>query len=55
VNIASGPDAFVAACRQALAEGGARTEARMTEARRHTWDSRIDSLLDGLHAAGLDR
>ncbi len=47
-GIATGAGPFVAACRQALAEQGRHREERIAEARRHTWNARMDTLLETL-------
>ena len=52
-RIGSGVDEFVAACRAALAENGERTAERRAEAAKHSWDQRIDTLLQCLGSAGL--
>ena len=45
VRLATGPDAFVAAVRSALAAGAAGAEERIALAARSTWDDRTDRLL----------
>lgn len=52
-RIASGPHAFAQACREALGENGAGRAARRTEAANHSWQRRVDTLLDSLAAEGL--
>ena len=50
VHLAADPTGFVDACRAALAETGGSTE-RIAEARKHTWDRRLDcvvGVLEGL-------
>ncbi len=47
-RIASGVDAFVTACGEAMAENGAARPARRAEARKHSWERRLDVLLDAL-------
>jgi teichuronic acid biosynthesis glycosyltransferase TuaH len=47
-RIASAPDDFVAACREALAAGDVGRETRMAEARKHSWEARVDTLLDAM-------
>lgn len=44
-RIASGNDEFVAACRLALEERDNLRPERIAEARKHTWDARVDALL----------
>jgi glycosyltransferase involved in cell wall biosynthesis len=51
-HIASGADAFVAACKAALGENGSRCDARREEARRHSWAARVDRLLEALKTLG---
>ena len=54
VHLADNPDAFVAACRDALREPASSGPARRAEAQRHTWDARLDcvlSILEGLRDA----
>ena len=45
-RIASSSDAFIAACRVALEEGTALRDARIAEASLHTWEARLDMLLE---------
>jgi len=45
-RIASGSAAFISACRAALDEGDALREARIVEASRHTWEARVDRLIE---------
>ncbi len=45
VKIASSPDEFLAACIESLNEDVTLLEKRRTEARKHSWKSRIDSVL----------
>ena len=45
-RIASGPEAYIAACRAALLEGDDLRAARIAEARRHTWEARVDALIE---------
>lgn len=52
-RIATGIDAFVQACRTALEENGAHTAERKAEARKHSWEQRVDVLLNTLRSAGL--
>jgi len=59
-RIASGPDAFVNACGQALMEGKLLMDARVAMASQHTWDRRVEDLLaileeTNLLASRLDR
>lgn len=44
-RIASGPEAFISACRAALSEQDNLSSKRIAEARHHTWDARVDALL----------
>lgn len=44
-RIASGSDAFVAACSAALTDRDNLSSKRISEARHHTWDARVDALL----------
>jgi glycosyltransferase involved in cell wall biosynthesis len=55
VRLASGPDDFVAACRDALQEGDSLTDARRAEAAGNSWDSRLDQLLDTLKSLNIVR
>ena len=52
VHLAADPDAFVAACRDALQEPPATGPARRAEAQKHTWDARIDCVLSVLEGLG---
>ena len=52
VHLASDPDAFIAACRDALLEPPATGAARRAEAQKHTWHSRIDCVLSILEGLG---
>jgi teichuronic acid biosynthesis glycosyltransferase TuaH len=52
-RIATGPDAFVQACRDALGENGANRAGRRAEAGKHSWDQRVDTLLEALTSQGL--
>lgn len=57
-RIASGPEAFIAACRAALEDlgspqGQALKEQRREEAGHHSWEARLDDLLAALEGAGL--
>jgi glycosyltransferase involved in cell wall biosynthesis len=52
-RIATGQDAFVQACREALGENGAYRAGRRAEAARHSWDQRVDTLLQSLASQGL--
>jgi glycosyltransferase involved in cell wall biosynthesis len=52
-RIASGPDAFVQACREALGENGAQQAGRRAEAAKHSWEQRVEVLLDTLSSEGL--
>jgi glycosyltransferase involved in cell wall biosynthesis len=54
-RIASGTDPFVRECRAALQENGAQCAARREEARKHSWDQRVDALLDTLSSQGLTK
>jgi len=54
-RIASGADPFVRECRAALQENGAQRAARREEARKHSWDQRVDALLDTLSSQGLTK
>ncbi len=47
-KIASGTEEFVKACQLALRENGSQRAERMSEARRNTWESRVDGLLSAL-------
>lgn len=47
-HIASGADNFISACRDALQESGDLRRDRMAEAKKNTWDSRIEKLLEVL-------
>ena len=51
-RIASGAEAFVAACRAALNGHGHRSSEQIAEARLHTWDARLDTLLEKLAELG---
>lgn len=51
-RLASGPAAFVAACGEALQEGDRLTAARQAEAARHSWEARLDVLVEALRTAG---
>ena len=46
VRLASGADAFASAVEAALAEDPAAGEARRFEARRHSWNSRLDEIVE---------
>ncbi len=50
VRIASGADDFARAVEDALQEAPAAGEARRAEARRHSWDARLDQVLQVLDA-----
>ena len=50
VRLADGADEFAAAVHAALAEAPALGEARRTEARRHSWDSRLAQVLEVLES-----
>jgi teichuronic acid biosynthesis glycosyltransferase TuaH len=52
-RIASGPAPFVQACRDALGENGLHRAGRRVEAGKHSWDCRIDLLIDRLSSDGL--
>jgi len=52
VHLAATPDAFVAACRDALREPPATSAARQMEAQKHTWDARVDCVLSVLERLG---
>jgi glycosyltransferase involved in cell wall biosynthesis len=52
-RIASGLNAFVEACRDALGENGAHRADRRAEAAKHSWNQRIDLLLATLSTEGL--
>lgn len=52
-RIASGVKAFAHACREALGENGLCRAERRAEAREHSWNQRIESLLDTLASEGL--
>ncbi|HVF09407.1 MAG TPA: glycosyltransferase [Abditibacteriaceae bacterium] len=52
-HIASGPQAFIEACRLALQENGDKKAARIAEAARHSWESRVDRLLEALQCIGI--
>jgi glycosyltransferase involved in cell wall biosynthesis len=52
-RIATGRDAFVQACRDALGEHGANRAGRRAEAAKHSWDQRVDSLLQALSSQGF--
>lgn len=47
-RIATGAEPFVAACRKALEEKDRCRDARLDEARKHTWDVRVDALVEVL-------
>ena len=46
VRLASGADAFAEAVKAALAEDPSAGEARRSEARRHSWNSRLDKIVE---------
>ena len=48
VRVATKPQEFIDACRQALHENGAGLQARQAEAAQHSWSRRIDDLLEAL-------
>lgn len=52
VRTAADPEAFLAAALAALTEDHGAQEARRDEARRHSWDARVDAVLDVLSALG---
>jgi teichuronic acid biosynthesis glycosyltransferase TuaH len=52
-RIASGSEAFIAACSAALAENGSLKEMRVAEAGRHSWDARIAELVSALEREEL--
>ncbi len=56
-HIATGAESFIAACREALQEAASGEDngksARMQEAAKHGWESRIDCLLDELKLRGI--
>jgi teichuronic acid biosynthesis glycosyltransferase TuaH len=52
-RIATGVDAFVQECRKALEENGANQSERRAEAQKHSWDQRVEVLLNTM--AGLVR
>jgi len=52
-RIASGGDAFAQACREALGENGAHRAERRAEAGKHSWDQRVDVLVQTLSSKGL--
>ncbi len=52
-ELASGPQAFVAACRNALSENGRRRIERVREAHKHTWEARVDGLVETMTMHGL--
>jgi glycosyltransferase involved in cell wall biosynthesis len=52
-RIASGLEPFVQACREALGEDGTQRAGRRAEARKHSWDRRIETLLETLASEGL--
>ena len=52
VRLAADPDAFVAACADALREPASDAEPRRAEARKHTWDSRVERVLSILEGLG---
>ena len=52
VRLAASPDAFVAACRDALREPAATGLTSQAEAHKHTWDARLDHVLSVLARLG---
>ena len=52
VALASDPEYFVAACRTALQEPSSAAAARLEEAKKHTWDTRIDAVVSILSRTG---
>lgn len=52
VRLADGPDAFLAACEAAVAEGATGREARRAIAAGHSWDRRVDQVEAVLRSVG---
>jgi len=52
-HVAGEPEGFIAACRAAIGENGSRSVDRMAAARRNSWDSRLDTLLEALRPLGM--
>jgi teichuronic acid biosynthesis glycosyltransferase TuaH len=48
VHLASGAEAFITACRTALREDTSLGQARRAEAAQHSWDARIEDLLQAM-------
>ena len=53
VALASDPECFVAACHTALQEPSSAAAARLEEAKKHTWNARIDSVMSILSGVGV--
>jgi glycosyltransferase involved in cell wall biosynthesis len=51
-HVAGEPEGFIAACRVALREKGSRSQERMAVARRNSWESRMDALIEALRPLG---
>jgi glycosyltransferase involved in cell wall biosynthesis len=54
-RVASGPERFVEACRDALTEGTSLTAARRATAAEHSWDARVERLLEELKELGCPK
>lgn len=52
-HVAGEPEEFIAACRAALGENGARSAERVAVARRNSWESRLDTLIEALEPLGV--
>jgi len=52
-HVAGEPEGFIAACRAALGENGSRSVERMAVARRNSWHSRLDTLIEALRPLGV--
>jgi len=52
-RIASGTDPFIQACHEALAEDGTLRSDRRAEALKHSWDQRVELLIERLSEKGL--
>jgi len=52
-HVAGEPEEFIAACRVALAENGSGSGERMAVARRNSWQSRLDTLIEALRPLGV--
>ena len=51
-RIASGESGFVAACRSAIDENDTTSDERMAEARNHSWERRVNDLLNEMSRLG---